>query len=277
MCLEVRYWPSLLAILATRVFDEPRDTWECRPRRMKRDLSPARRHLLSTQKKIYTSLKTEAEQLLGETPEPIFRYERGVSERIHASSRSSLEAQGSSQIAADLRDPQSRRHFNRGLPHLRPSPANGASLNSGRDSPGRKLVYRHRNGSEPFSSRPGSFPGGKTFAASSFTSLLSTVPNGAFRGPIIGRCLNGPRNTRFRLIALNRPKELFYPYTPSARALLDLRKRDQWAAGIVSDLFSAKRCRMIILYGELHVGRTHLPPRNSENLESLSFLRHSNA
>ena len=64
---------------------------------------------------------------------------------------------------------------------------------------------------------------------------------------------------KVRLIALNRPKELFYPYTPSARALVDLRKRDEWAAGIISDIFSAKRCRMIVLYGELHVGRTHLP------------------
>jgi hypothetical protein len=66
-----------------------------------------------------------------------------------------------------------------------------------------------------------------------------------------------------RLIALNRPRE-------ALRELgNDLHGRDRWAAGIITDLFASQvaaqraaqsgRARMITIYGELHVGRKHLP------------------
>jgi hypothetical protein len=63
-----------------------------------------------------------------------------------------------------------------------------------------------------------------------------------------------------RLIALNRPREAL------GELGRDLHGRDRWAAGIITDLFAAERgrVRMITIFGELHVGRKHLPRQLSE-------------
>ncbi len=65
------------------------------------------------------------------------------------------------------------------------------------------------------------------------------------------------RENRVRLIALNRPK-IFFPNSEN----LELLKRDEWAAGIITDLVEAirpTRPKIIVIYGELHVGTRHLP------------------
>jgi hypothetical protein len=63
-----------------------------------------------------------------------------------------------------------------------------------------------------------------------------------------------------RLIALNRPKIGFR----EPRNQKELFQRDQWAAGIITDLFyddinKAKKSKIIVLFGELHIGSLHLP------------------
>jgi hypothetical protein len=72
------------------------------------------------------------------------------------------------------------------------------------------------------------------------------------------------RENEVRMIALNRPKALRVP-----REEKELHDRDQWAAGIITDLFvdhfkerntsKGPEQKMIVLYGELHVGSAHLP------------------
>lgn len=74
------------------------------------------------------------------------------------------------------------------------------------------------------------------------------------------------RENQVRIIALNRPKALRMPLEEK-----ELHDRDQWAAGIITDLFAdhfaqlsisksvATPLRMIVLYGEHHVGSAHLP------------------
>lgn len=72
------------------------------------------------------------------------------------------------------------------------------------------------------------------------------------------------RENQVRLIALNRPKALRIP-----REEKELHDRDQWAAGIITDLFvdhysqrtpqGPKTQKMVVLYGEHHVGSAHLP------------------
>jgi hypothetical protein len=76
------------------------------------------------------------------------------------------------------------------------------------------------------------------------------------------------RENGVRVIALNRPRP-FLSLNPRVRSELsgdrDLFDRDQWAAGIVTDLFAEayslgfENPRMMILYGELHLGSRHLP------------------
>jgi hypothetical protein len=75
-----------------------------------------------------------------------------------------------------------------------------------------------------------------------------------------------------RLIGLNLPKEMLATQEwlnllgDSGRSS-DLHRRDQWAAGIITDLFAgtdqerprAVRPRMLVLYGELHIAQARLP------------------
>ncbi len=74
------------------------------------------------------------------------------------------------------------------------------------------------------------------------------------------------REMGVRLIALNRPKELVRTSASfrRIRSMADLYERDRWAAGLITDLLGEDRkrgiaSRMLVLYGELHVSRNHLP------------------
>lgn len=64
---------------------------------------------------------------------------------------------------------------------------------------------------------------------------------------------------RVKLIALNRPHELG----------TDLHARDQWASGIITDLFLKNpKSQVIVLYGELHLGHSHLPSQLAKTSRS---------
>ncbi|MFZ9596654.1 MAG: ChaN family lipoprotein [Bdellovibrionia bacterium] len=81
------------------------------------------------------------------------------------------------------------------------------------------------------------------------------------------------RENQVPLIALNRPERLLRPSEEQ-----DLHNRDQWAAGVITDLFfQAKKrkepLKMIVLYGELHVSSPHLPAELK--VISKSFLKRS--
>ncbi|NBU20345.1 hypothetical protein EBS43_02855, partial [bacterium] len=64
------------------------------------------------------------------------------------------------------------------------------------------------------------------------------------------------KENRIRLIALNQPKIL----SAHSQQSSDLKERDRWAAGIITDLFRLENgLKMMVLYGELHIGTSHLP------------------
>jgi len=80
------------------------------------------------------------------------------------------------------------------------------------------------------------------------------------------------REKGVKLIALNRPKMMFAGMDSRRLGESELLKRDQWAAGILTDLLHDSRnetrvtertrpqaLRVIVLYGELHVSQSHLP------------------
>jgi hypothetical protein len=70
--------------------------------------------------------------------------------------------------------------------------------------------------------------------------------------------LEWARYNRVRIIALNRPREIRSQFEELAK---DLEKRDEWAAGIITDQIAATSAKIFVLYGELHVSRNHLPAR----------------
>ncbi|MBC7690795.1 MAG: ChaN family lipoprotein, partial [Methylotenera sp.] len=78
------------------------------------------------------------------------------------------------------------------------------------------------------------------------------------------------RENDIPLIALNRPKDLFTGSATLRRAGRrgELHERDQWAAGVITDQFHDHAenprnrnttLKMLVLYGELHLARNHLP------------------
>ncbi len=79
------------------------------------------------------------------------------------------------------------------------------------------------------------------------------------------------RENLIRVIALNRPAEI------ASLSANELEERDRWAAGIICDLFSSPpsrqiKPRMLVLYGELHVGQSHLPAQ-VEKISNLYLSR----
>ncbi len=69
-----------------------------------------------------------------------------------------------------------------------------------------------------------------------------------------------------QLIALNQPNTVLASSATfrSAKSKNELMSRDQWAAGIITDVFShekkrGNKLRMLVLYGELHIASQHLP------------------
>ena len=225
---------------------------------MKHSLSPARRHLLSTQKKIYLSLKTEAEQLLGETPDPIVRYEKEYQREFAPllTKTSRLKTLRKRQLISEIR----KADVTLIADYHTFAQAQRTALRVMRDAirPGENWCIGIEMVPSHFQADLDRFQAGK-ISLQEFHDLINYRADWGFPWAHYKPLFEWAQEHKIRLIALNRPKELFYPYTPSARALIDLRKRDQWAAGIIADIFAAKRCKMIILYGELHVGRTHLP------------------
>jgi hypothetical protein len=232
---------------------------------MKVNRSPAKSYeqLLVTQKKIYESLKSEAQQLLGKTPAPIVAYDREYQKDFSKVAKSEAKRlkkvekgalikkirQSDITLIADYHTfAQAQRTALRIIRD---------AVRPGEDwSIGIEMVPSH------FQGELDAFQAGKLSLAE-FHEIIDYKSEWGFPWQHYKPLFDWAREHKVRLIALNRPKELFYPFSSSERALTDLRKRDEWAAGIITDLFAARRShsptRMIVLYGELHVGRSHLP------------------
>ncbi len=75
--------------------------------------------------------------------------------------------------------------------------------------------------------------------------------------------LTWAKTHKVRLIALNLPK-IMYPSLVSTSSE-ELKQRDRWAAGIITDYFGQmKKCKMIVLYGDMHIAQLHLPKQIRE-------------
>lgn len=70
------------------------------------------------------------------------------------------------------------------------------------------------------------------------------------------------RDHGVKILALNQPKTLPLTLRSRKNSDPDLESRDRWAAGIITDQFDTSGRsprRAIVLYGDLHIGRRHLP------------------
>lgn len=236
-------------------------------------MSSPHSELLRLHKRIFDSLRRESDRLLGETPAAIRRYEREYREdfararelskagltRAECSKKDLLRAVRGAQVTfvADFHTfPQAQRTA---LRILRDSFREGETWWVGLE-----LV------SSRYQDELDAFQRGD-LTLEEFHRRIRYAEEWGFPWANYAPLFQWARDNGVRLIALNRPRELSDPGAPRGATLRrvedesELPLRDQWAAGVITDLFSSlspvrrRSARMLVLYGELHIGSRHLP------------------
>lgn len=209
--------------------------------------------LLSLQRKIYRSLSEQTQRLLGEQPESIRAYERDYQKEFKhlPKSMSVLSRDALIEKIADTQvtligDFHTFSQAQRtALRILRNAQKNDSKPRQARRSPmilGLEIFASHR---QPILD---DFQNGKI----SEEKFLKAVhyDDWGFPWENYRPLIQWAIAHSVKLVALNRPTELG----------TELDSRDQWAAGILTDLFlKAPALRVFVLYGELHLGHNHLP------------------
>lgn len=237
---------------------------------MKSKGDSAQQKLLKLQHRVYRSLQTETDLLLGKPPASIQKYEKEYAqdfrvprESIRVSDKESLvEAIRESDVTwiADFHT------FNQAqrtaLRLMREAALPGENWMIGLE-----LIPSHHQ------AELDRFQAGK-IALKKFHETIQYESQWGFPWSNYAPIFDWAREAQVPLIALNRPKELDAGSATlhQSRDGSDLHERDRWAAGLITDLFAAngkgerggKKLRMIVLYGELHIASKHLPARLTE-------------
>ncbi len=225
--------------------------------------TPEQSRLLKLQMRIYRSLQKEADRLLGDTPEAIRRYETayrkdfaGVKLTSSVTKRELIESIRSADITliADYHSfDQAQKTALRLMRDVIRPRENWAI--------GLEMVPSHLQWAID------RFQAGE-MDLDSFHQAIRYREEWGFPWRNYAPIFEWARQAKVRIVALNRPRELAAPSSASlrsARKKSDLYSRDQWAAGVITDYFTdqklqgAKPLKMLVLYGELHVARAHLP------------------
>ncbi len=225
--------------------------------------TPEQSRLLKLQKRIYRSLEKEADRLLGDTPPAIRKYERGYRKDFSA------KKLGSAVLKRELIDSIRACDVTLISDYHSFDQAQKTALRLMRDAIktkenwiiGLEMVPSHLQWAID------RFQHGD-MDLHSFHQAISYREEWGFPWRNYAPIFDWARKAGVRIIGLNRPKEMATPSSASlrsARKSSDLHARDQWAAGVITDVFTdqklqgAKPLRMLVLYGELHVARAHLP------------------
>ncbi len=232
-------------------------------------MSHTRKRLLELQRRIHESLQREADRLLGRTPPAIARYEKECLKDFSAI-RGRLKEVEKPELVREIRDAdvtfiadfhtfaQAQRTALRLIRDA--APAGPSRLTRDRWFIGLEFIASHQQEALDL------FQSGK-LSLNEFLKAIRYHEEWGFPWSNYSPIFDWAREHGVRLIALNRPKEIAWG-DPSgirrARDITDLIQRDQWAAGVISDLFAAESAvarsvKMIVLYGELHVSTNHLP------------------
>jgi hypothetical protein len=219
--------------------------------------------VIRLQRRILSALKAEAESLLGHTPESILSYARENRNDFDVQSRK-LKKIPKSELIRIIRDQDITfigdfHTFDQ---------AQNAALRIARETirTNEKWIFGLEMIPSQFQKELDQFQQGK-LSLSEFHNILSYQHEWGFPWKHYAPIFNWAREQGVRLIALNRPKGIFKPEDDQ-----ELHERDLWAAGIITDLFASRTrhsrtsghfesLRMLVLYGELHVGSRHLPAR----------------
>ena len=234
---------------------------------------PAPQVLLQLQRRIFRSLELETDRLLGETPSEIFNYEKvyrtdfkKISRRFELSNKEALVKEIRKSDVTFIGDFHSFQQAQR------------TALRLFREAilPGENWAIGLEMIPSSYQKVLDDFQAGK-IAVKTFHELIHYQEQWGFPWENYAPIFEWAHRHRVRLIALNRPKE-FLPGSTMLRRVGrkgELHDRDQWAAGLITDYFHEQKGKkpkpkMIVIYGELHLARNHLP-RQMEKISS-SFL-----
>ena len=230
---------------------------------MKPKSSTHHRLLLQLQRRIYGALEQEVDRLLGEPPPAIKKYEREFRSDFHGRSRRLITAK-KEQVLQAIRgadvtfvaDFHAFRQAQRTALRLMREVIAGSEY---KWFIGVELIPSHHQYDLD------AFQEGR-LDLDTFHRRIRYAESWGFPWKNYAPIFDWAREKRVRLIALNRPKEIFHN-SATLRQVVDdreLRERDLWAAGLITDLFADERRaghkpKMIVLYGELHLARRHIP------------------
>ncbi len=222
---------------------------------------------LRLQKKIFQSLKTEADRLLGPLPESISRYRRETrmdfqDSQCHFNKVDKIDLIASVRSAdvtfiADFHTfKQSQKTALRIMKESIQEPDHW--------SIGLEMISSH------YQSELDQFQRGE-LSVEDFHQRISYLEEWGFPWSHYSLIFEWAKENKIKLIALNRPKPIF-----RGSENQELEHRDEWAAGIITDFFHDQiqksiPAQMIVLYGELHVGTQHLPAQLTQI--SKNFLK----
>lgn len=216
----------------------------------------AHARLRQLQHRIYRALQREAESIFGEPPASIVRYEREWDRDFRGSFRVSTKEE----LVAAI-----RRHDVTFIADYHPfAQSQRTALRLMRESvlAGEKWALGVELIPSQYQRVLDDFQAGK-ISVETFHHRIRYQEEWGFPWKNYEPLFAWARTHGVRLVALNRPRELVYRDFPAGRpdlSVRDLHARDQWAAGIITDLFQATPgLRMLVLYGGHHVGRDHLP------------------
>lgn len=234
---------------------------------MKKARSSAHRDLIRLQRKIFKLLEKEADRALGSTPAPIRRYARAFERDFRFGSPGRLKSLRKSELIGAVR----RADVSLVADFHTFSQAQRTLIRICREAvrPGEEWLI----GLEMVSSRHQRALDRYQEGRLSLTGFLKEIgyeEEWGFPWKNYAPIFEWARENSVRLVALNRPREMGDPLLlrgATVRRIAsdnELDSRDQWAAGLITDIFEQyrskrRKLRMIVLYGELHVARAHLP------------------
>jgi hypothetical protein len=219
---------------------------------------------LRLQKRMYQSLQQEALELLGKTPETIRQYERTFQQdfkvnSIQLKSRDFALDQVKNHDVVFFADfhtfHQAQRLVLKLLQQLR-NQQTPSTLQRPWFLALELVSSQHQNILDAFQAG--------NLSTEAFHSSIQYNEEWGFPWGHYVQLFDWAKQEGIPLIALNRPKPL-----PLLNWNEELHKRDEWAAGLLTDLFLQKnrkspRPLVFVVYGELHVGSRHLPQALSQ-------------
>ncbi len=224
----------------------------------------AHRRLLRLQRRIHAALEAEVGRLLGKLPEPIVRYEKSYKESFEAIAR---KPRRSSRELLKRRMREADVVLVADYHTLGQAQRTALRLLQDAVKPGEKWLLGLEFVPSNRQAELDAFAAGLMDTVT-FLKKIRYFEEWGFPWEHYAPLIEWARQNGVGLVALNRPRELpLWKWrrrgSPQDR---DLVERDRWAAGIITDLleFSTRgsqegRARFFALYGELHVGDSHLP------------------